>query len=567
MPCPPPLGLCFAPAASNLTLAWAPALAPADWAVLGLYFAALLGMGVWSSLRKVSSTEDYFLASRSMPVWAVVLSILSTAQSAATYVGVPQSSYEGNLTYLSSNLGGLLAAVLLAVVFIPAFYRNNVSTPYQLLERRFGSTGRLAAAAAYLVGRVFASGARVFVAAIPAALVFYGDADHAGAQAAVIVGFTAVGIALCFVGGVRSVIWIDVLQVTVYVGAAVATIVVLLQRIPADIPTIVHGLANPPTGTSKLQVLSISTDPRAEFTLWTAITGFALLTIASHGTDQDLVQRMLTCKSPTRGAWSVISGVAVGVPAVTIFLVLGLLLHVFYQRPDLMAGAASAAGAAPGGGTPAFQAFALGELQGGLAGLVVAGLFACGPAGINSGLNAMASTFVGDIYRHVRPAQGPGGEVLREEAHYLRVGRLAVVGAGALLGGMALLCIAWYDPKDRTILGFVLSVMNFAYAGLLGVFFTALFTRRGTGGSVIAALVVGFLVVLSFQAAFWLAVAKVAPGLVGAATAADVNLDGVKSALPWLKWQYPWHLCVGAGAAFLVCALPGGRPPSPQRRN
>lgn len=541
-------------------------LATADWLVLAAYFGALIGLGVWTSLRKVNTTDDYFLAARSMPVWAVAFSILSTAQSAATYVGVPQQAYESNLTYLSSNIGGLLAAIILATVVIPIYYRRRLTTPYQLLEDRFGHTGRIAASWAYLVGRVFASGARVFMAAIPTAIVVFGHEAHDGHLALVIVAFTVLGVMISLFGGVRSVIWIDVLQVAVYLGAAIATIVVLLRLIPADVPTIVHALDHPPplpTGEaapppSKLSILSLSTSPSASFTLWTALTGFVLLTLASHGMDQDLVQRMLTCKSARRGSWSVISGVLIGIPAVLVFLVIGLLLYVFYQRPDIMQAGAGVAGGAGGAGLPArsdkvFQIFALDHMTGGLAGLVIAGLFACGPASINSGLSAMSSTFVNDLYKPWRPG--------KDERHYVRIGRLGVAGAGAALGGLALLCIAWYDPRDQTVIDFVLSVMNFAYAGLIAVFFTALFTRRGSARSAIAALITGFVVVLFFQTSVWTWLARAAPSLVGASGSADVTTDLVKLTWPWLTLAFPWQLCAASGIATAVCCIgaPGKR--------
>lgn len=527
-------------------------LATADWLVLAAYFGALIGLGVWTSLRKVRTTDDYFLAARSMPVWAVAFSILSTAQSAATYVGVPQQGYEGNLTYLSSNIGGVLAAIILAAVVIPIYYRRRLTTPYQLLEDRLGPTGRIAASWAYLVGRVFASGARVFMAAIPTAIVVFGQTAHDGHLAIVIVSFSVLGVMISLFGGVRSVIWIDVMQVAVYLGAAVATIVVLLRVIPADVPTIVQALAHPPPdaagqGTpSKLTVLSFSTDPGASFTLWTALTGFVLLTLASHGMDQDLVQRMLTCKSASRGSWSVISGVLIGIPAVLVFLLIGLLLYVFYQRPDIMQGAAGTV-SPPARSDKVFQVFALDHMTGGLAGLVIAGLFACGPASINSGLSAMSSTFVNDLYRPWRPG--------RCERHYVRIGRLGVAGAGAALGGLALLCIAWYDPRDQTVIDFVLSIMNFAYAGLIAVFFTALFTRRGNARSAIAALFTGFIVVLFFQTSAWTWLARAVPSLVGAPAGADVTTDLVKRAWPWLTLAFPWQLCAASGIAAAVCCL------------
>jgi Na+/proline symporter len=253
--------------------------------------------------------------------------------------------------------------------------------------------------------------------------------------------------------------------------------------------------------------------------------GFVLLTLASYGMDQDLVQRMLTCQNAAKGARSVISGVLVGIPAVCIFLVLGLLLYIFYQRPDIM-GAASP-GYTPPDDSP-FETFAYREMNGGLAGLFLAGLFAAGPAGINSGLNSMASTFVTDIYQ----SRVKG----RNETHYLKVGRLAVVGAGVVLGLFACLCIVLYDPKNTTLISFALSVMNYAYAGLLGMFFTALFTKRGNTASVTAGWVAGFVTVLALEPSImkiWAAELKCKPIVIA----------------------FPWRLVISTVVATSVCMI------------
>jgi SSS family solute:Na+ symporter len=520
-------------------------LGNADWIVLGGYFALLIGSGIWFSRRKVADTRDYFLANRSMPAWAVAISILATAQSAATFVGVPQSSYAGNLAYLASNIGGIIAAVILATVFIPAYYRLNVTTPYALLERRFGPRARTAASWAYLVGRVFASGARVFVGALPACLAIFGDVAPVHMCITIWV-FIAFGVAYTFVGGVSSAIWTDVLQVSVYIGAALVTIAVLLHRIPVGPAELIDALAHPPQGSSKLTIIQPGVDfsqpwwgfdPGAEFTLLTVTTGFVLLTLASHGMDQDLVQRMLTCRDAAAGARSVIGGVLVGIPAVCIFLVVGLLLYVFYQRPDIM-GAAAPAEAAPS--DKAFQTFAYTQMGGGLAGLFLAGLFAAGPAGINSGLNSMASTFVEDVYRRVWPD--------RDERHYLKAGRAAVVAAGVLLGLFACACILLYDSARNSLLGFVLGVMSFAYAGLLGMFFTALFTRRGSTRSVIAGWFAGFAVVALLEPVAWKWWTSLLPNSL--ATVRDLSI------------AFPWRLVLATLVSFAVCLLGN----SPARR-
>lgn len=527
----------------------------ADWAVLVGYFVLLIGTGVFFSLRKQKNTEEYFLGGHRMPVWAVAFSILATAQSAATFTGGPESSYNKDLSYLSANIGGVLAGIVLAVFVIPAYYRKRVTTPYQLLETRFGPRGKVAASATYLIGRVFATGARHFIGAYAASLAIFGDAALIHVFAAIVI-FTIFGILYTLAGGITSVIWTDVIQVCVYLGAAICAIIVLLHRIPVGFSEIFSTLLHPGPGQpSKLTIVTPGLDfskPRlgfdlaANFTLLTAVFGFSLITLASHGADQDLVQRMLTCRSARKGSWSVISGVLIGIPAVIIFLSFGLLLWVFYRRPDIM-GAAAPGYDAPLGPDVVMK-FTLTELPGGLAGLMIAGLLAAGPCGINSSLNAMSSTFVGDFYKTRRPD--------RDEKHYLSVGRMSTIAAGIVVGAFASACIFAYDPKNTKIIDFVLGIMSFAYAGLIGVFATALFTKRGSPRSCIAAIITGFVAVTLMQPI----VLRLIDNLL-AWMRSILELDSDWS-LAAQKIAFPWQLLIGSMLAFAVCYF-GGKNATP----
>jgi SSS family solute:Na+ symporter len=395
--------------------------AAVDWVVLGAYFALLLVTGVVLARRTPSGSAEYFLAGRQMPVWAVALSVLATSLSAATFIGGPQQAYVGNLTYLSASLGSLLAIAVVALFFVPAFYRANVSTVYELLELRFGVGAKRAASAMFMVGRVFASGARVFIVAIPASMIVFGDDEPAHMVLAIAV-LSAVAILYTLVGGIRSIIWTDVIQTCVFVGAAAAAAGVLLWRIPLGPAGLAAALSDSPgpNGTSKITLLSFSTDPAVSYTLFTAIIGFTLLNLGAYGTDHDLVQRMLTCRSAVRGSWSAVLGVLVGLPVTALFMTLGLLLYVFYQRPDLM-GAAAPAYPAPEG-KEVFLAFILREMPPGMPGVMMAGLFAAGIGSLNSALNAMSATFLNDFYRPLRPD--------RDERHYLAVRPLGRRGLG-----------------------------------------------------------------------------------------------------------------------------------------
>ena len=456
-----------------------------DWAVLAGYFALLLGTGIYFNRKDTQRTSlDYFLAGHKMPVWAVTFSILATTQSAATFIGVPAASYRGSLTYLSISLGPIIAACIVAWIFVPVYFRAGVVTPYELLERRFGPGARRATSLAFLVGRVMASGARTYIGALPVSLAIYGDTTvlHMVVSVCLVM---LVGTLYTLWGGVGSVIWTDVIQVTVYVGAGVAALLVLLHRIPLPLGDIIDLLRHTPTdaseglaGGSKLRVvdLGIPFDPSKSQTLWTALTGFMLLNLAVFATDQDVVQKCLTCKSARQGAISALTGTLVGIPVVTLFLMVGSLLYVYYQCPQVMGPNPPSP---PANAGEVFQAFILTSMPSGLSGLMIAGVLAIGPAGINATLNGMASTLINDLYRPLAPG--------KSERHYLAAGRLGVLLCGVLLTAFAVVCVFWkHSRPDQPLIDFALNVMGYAYAGLLGVFLCALLTRRGTSVSVIA---------------------------------------------------------------------------------
>ncbi|MBY0260892.1 MAG: hypothetical protein K2Q20_01010, partial [Phycisphaerales bacterium] len=299
-------------------LTLATGLRVADWAVLGVYLALLVVTGWWFSRRESKTTGEYFLAGRRMPMWAVSVSIIATSLSAATFVGAPEQSYAGDLTYLSTNIGGIIAVIVVAYVFIPAFYRNNCTTVYELLERRFGTSSKAATSGAFMIGRLFASGARIYIAAIPLSMILFGtdiasSPNYLWCMIAAIAALAMVGTFYTLFGGISSVIWTDVIQTVVLVIAVTAAIVVLLMKIDAPIGEIWTALRGAtPTGVpdagnwGKLTIFRAGLDPSkpgwgfdpaASFTVLTAVIGFTLLNVAAYGTDHDMVQRMLTCKN------------------------------------------------------------------------------------------------------------------------------------------------------------------------------------------------------------------------------------------------------------------------------
>jgi SSS family transporter len=491
-----------------------------DWAVLAVYMAAVLWIGIWAGKRREHG-DDFFLAGRSMPSWAVAVSVLATALSAATFVGGPQQSYGGDLTYLASNIGGLIAVFIVGFFFLPAFYAAGTPSIYGYLGRRFGAGTQGAASGMFMFGRLLASGARLFITAIPFALIAFGSAEGWPLIVAILL-VTVAAAAYTMLGGIRAVIWTDVLQACVVVGTVLLAVFVLLNRIDLPISDIVDRLTEADGG-DKLKVVDWSTDHSRSYTAWASLIGVTLFMVAAFGTDQDLTQRMLTCPTPGKATWAVILSNLLGWPVVLLFLVVGLLLWVEVQAhgpilPDM-----------PDQDDRAiFLRFILRDMPMGLRGLMVAGLFAAAMSSLDSVLNAMASSTIADWIRPLRARCGKPPQTATDET---RLTRSIIAIWAMLLACFAIGAAFWQSASGQTLIDFALGIMVFAYAGLLGVFATALLTRRGSPTSAAAALVVGLLVVVALDPSVWML-------WMG---------EDVK------PLAFPWRMTVASVIAFAVC--------------
>jgi SSS family transporter len=521
------------------------AFARVDWVILIAYLVAMLVIGLvaaWRESRNESGTAEFFLGGRSLPTWVLAISIVGSSLSVATFIGVPDRAYAGDVTYLILYVGNFAAAFIVGFVFVPRLYRAGTITIYGYLAQRFGETARIAVSLTFIFGRMLASGARLMLAAVPLCMLWknvHADQITKGQMVAAIAVIGLVGTFYTVFGGIKAVVWVDALQFALVIGAAMLTIGLLLHRIPISVTELPRVLNEE----HKLKLLDLSLDPKKPFTLWTALTGGLLVNMAAFGVDQDLAQRFLIAKSPARGALSVIASQFVGIVVVTMFLAIGLLLYVFYKRPDVM-GAAASQFPPPSTqqGTAAYQWFMMNELPPVASGLAMAGLFAVARGSMDSAINALASSVVADIYLPVRQMMGRPVDPDKPVA----APKVAVALMGAVMVVFAIACVYAYDPKRQAFLDFALSVLNFAFSGMLAVFLTALLTRRGNSASVVMALVVGIVVVaLTQDAPFrWL----------------TAHLLGTPSTL-----AFTWAMPVATGLAFLVCV--SGRPvrPSEQR--
>jgi SSS family transporter len=496
-----------------------------DVGIVAGYFLLVIAIGFIVGRRhgRDQAAGEYFLGGRSMPTWAVAISLVATMLSSATFVGVPDIAFGGDLTYLILNLGGILAVFIVALFFVPVLYRAGTVTIYGFLAQRFGEEARLAVSGAFIVGRILSSAARLFVAAIPLAqLLFHVAVPNFPQLVEAILLIGAIGTIYATLGGVRAVVWVDTVQFALVMGTALLTIGILVHRIPLSLPEMFHALQSPPTGPSKLRLLDFSTDPGAAFTFWTAIFGNTFLMVAAFGCDHDLAQRFLITRSARRGAFSIIAAQFISIAVVLLFLVIGLLLYLFYKD-------AGAGGAVAAEGISVYPRFLIDELPTGLAGFAIVGFFAVAQGSLDSAMNALAASIVADIYLPLRGRGRPGGEQGAARSSKLTV---AAVGLGMTL--VAIFCALLYDPKQMSLINFVLGLMTFALSGMLAVFLTALFTRRGNSESVIAALITGAAVVTLLHD-------RVYPRWTKA-------LLGAPQHLAW-----PWWMPIATTVAFLVC--------------
>lgn len=509
------------------------AFGPIDWVVLGAYLALMLAIGVgsaWRERRHKSNTAEFFLGGRSLPTWALAISIVGSSLSAATFVGAPDRSYSGDLTYLILNVGGFIAVFVVGLVFVPRLYRAGTVTIYGYLAQRFGEPARMAVSLTFLLGRMLASGARLMLAAFPLCLLIFGLRQPEPWQLIAAIGIVGfVGTFYTVFGGIRTVVWVDTIQFTLTVGAALLTIGLLLHKIPIPLSELWATLGE----AGKLKVLDTSLDPTRPFTLWSALGGALLVNMAAFGVDHDLAQRFLVARSPARGAASVIASQFVSIAVVSLFMLIGLLLWVFYQRPDVMG--AAAPGYAPGQNEAAYQQFLLTELPPVLSGLAIAGLFAVAQGSMDSAINALASSLIADLYLPLRRRWGRP----IDPDQPVDAPKWAVAAMGAVMTLFAVGCVFAYDPKQTAFLDFALSVLNFAFSGMLAVFLTALLTRRGNNVSVILALLTGALVITLTQN--W-AFERLTNWLVGEPH----------------RIAFTWAMPIATGLAFLVCVA--GRP-------
>ncbi len=484
-----------------------------DWSIFGAYFLVLILTSIILSQGKIRSTRDYFVGGNTVPMFAVAISVLATSQSAATFLGGPEYSYSKDLTFIGFYLSAFLAVIFVAKVLIPRFYAINAVTVYELLEIRYGESAKKQAGVMFLIGRLFASGARLYIGALAISMILF--LDITPTHVAISITILMLGaLAYVYFGGVKSVIFSDIIQAITYIGAGIAVLVYLYMTINTDFITIVSTLE----ANNKLKLLDWSLS--GGFSVWALFGGWLLLNIAAYGLDQDMTQRALTCKSSKEAQRSLMLSIYMTIPVAILFLMIGLLLYIFYQHPEFSGLSTEVIQKFEGEKITIFMYYILHEMPEGMRGLVTVGAVAAALSSSNSVLGAMSSVAIEDLYK---PWKLKRSNV--DEMHFVKAGRSAVLLFAVALSAMAMVSYYWQRYTELPLLSFALGVMAFAYTGLLGVYGAAIFTKRGTATTVPLSLLGGFSTVLLLQ-----------PYILGAV------FD--------FKLGFAWQILIGTAVAF-----------------
>ena len=456
-----------------------------DYAVLALYLVGITAFG--SRFRKSHrSVRDYFLGSRQTSWVVISLSIVATETSTLTLIGVPALAYStyarpeqgGSLTYLQVVAGYVVARFIISALFIPAYFHGDMLTAYELLNRRFGAQAKHFAASLFLVMRALAEGVRVFAASLVLAAVLGAsvpDLPHLWLWSIVLVGVLT--LIYTFEGGIAAVIWTDLIQLVIYIGGSLVAAYMLVHLVPGGWPAIVADASR----AGKLQIVSWSPDPRLPFTFWGGLIGGTFLTMASHGTDQLLVQRLLTCRNIRESQLALVLSGFVVFAQFALFLWIGLMLHAYYAVHPLPAMAST---------DEIFPAFIVRSLPHGIAGLVIAAIFAAAMSNLSGSLNSLASSTVLDFYEPLarRPAAGSG------EAGLLRLSRWLTAAWGVVLIAIAILARGW-----GSVFTVGLTIASIVYGPMLGAFLLGVLTTSATQTGVMAGIGVSLAVMIGVK--------------------------------------------------------------------
>jgi solute:Na+ symporter, SSS family len=464
---------------------------PIDLTVIAAYIAGCTALGAWLGSRS-QGLKGYFLAESDIPVWAVMISIVATETSTATFLSVPGVAYNTDFTFLQLAFGYILGRVIVAAVLLPAYFRGRILTAYQLLQDRFGGPTRTTASVLFLLARSLGDGLRLFLAAT----VLQHLTGWSTAMA--IVAVAAITVVYTFIGGMKAVIWTDVIQFSVYIIGAIVALMILVGRLPGGWAELLHTASEG----NKFRLFDFSTDLKVKFTFWSGLIGGMVLNTATHGADQMMVQRYLSARSQRQAAIALVASGFVILAQFALFLFIGASLWVFYGVFPPTGGIVRS--------DEAFTYFIIHYLPTGVLGLVIAAIFSAAMGTLAGSLNSSASSIVNDLYR---PFTG-----LSDERHLMKVARVMTVVWGILL---TLVALGARHLQDNVVIN-ALTIASFVFGILLGLFLLGILTHRVGQTASLAGVIAG-LCAVSF-AKFGTSLAWPWFALVGSCTVFAVGL-------------------------------------------
>ena len=427
-----------------------------DISVVGAYLAAVTLFGLRFRGTRNATLRGYFLADQAAPWWAISLSIVAAETSTLTIISIPGLAFGSDFRFLQLVLGYLVGRVFICLFFIPQYFRGSMVTAYELMERRFGKRMRLVAGAIFLFTRAAAEGVRVFAVAIIVGVALgpwlHGLSDLSRDVVAIAV-VTALTLIYTFHGGMSAVIWTDVVQLGIYVCGTVISVVSIVRFIPGGIPAALS-MAN---DAGKFRVFDAGWNLTSTYTIWSGVIGGAFLTAASHGTDQLIVQRLLSARSEGQSKMALLSSGLIILFQFSLFLLVGALLFVMYR--------VTGQSAAVGRTDTLFPKFIVEKITHGLSGLLIAAILAAAMSNLSAALNALSSATIVDCLARLKPGLAEGAQV--------RWAKWATFGWAAALFGLALLA-----RGGGKVIEMGLSILSVSYGALLGVFLLGVLTRR-----------------------------------------------------------------------------------------
>jgi SSS family transporter len=441
-----------------------------DLVVIGLYLVAMPVIGVLLSGRQ-NSSQDYFVGNRQLPWWAVCFSVVATETSTLTVISVPTVAYLGTFTYLQLAVGYLIGRVVVAFVLLPRYYAGNLVSAYQFLGQRFGGSLQSTASVTFLLTRLLADGLRLFATAIPVKVML--DAFQVPMSYwQIVLGLSLFTVVYTYVGGIRAVVWVDAIQMAVYLGGAIGAAVVLMNRLPSDWTA--TAMAE-----GKFRLLDFTSSIITEqYSFITAVVGGAIFSMASHGADQLMVQRLLACKNLRESQLALISSGFVVALQFALFLFVGTMLWSFFHGADPASmGMASK--------DELFPRFVVDELPPGLSGLLIAGILAAAMSTLSSSLNSLSTSTVSDLYQRFLKHKPDDASILRQGKVWTLVWAMVFAGFASM-----------FTSTKNPVVELGLSIAGYTYGALLGAFLLGIMVKRARQSDAIIAFVTTLAVVL-----------------------------------------------------------------------